>query len=137
MTPTWLQRWQTRLFGPGAAMPAVPERRGAPRHQVLFEVWLRRRGLAPAAGSVFSLSRTGAAVRIHGWNIPVPSPWPTRLLHGDEIWLTGLVEVPLFCWVIAVDEGVLRVHFSLDEEARDQLRDLIAGLSDHALPRSA
>ena len=128
MMPKWLQKWQTGLSGLKGSSSQGAERRGAPRHDVHFEVWLRRRGLVPAAGSVFSLSRTGAAIRIHGWNVPVPSPWPTRLNHGDEIWLTGLFDIPASCWVIAVNEGVLRVHFSLDEDTRDKLRDMIAAL---------
>jgi hypothetical protein len=128
MMPKWLQKWQAGLFGLKGASDQGSDRRGAPRHDVDFEVWLKRRGLVPAAGSIFSLSRTGAAIRIHGWNIPVPSPWPTRLNHGDEIWLTGLFDTPMSCWVIAINEGVLRVHFSLDEDTREKLHTMIARL---------
>jgi hypothetical protein len=135
MMPKWLQKWQAGLPGFKAPVSQGPERRGAPRHDVHFEVWLRRRGLVPAAASIFSISRTGAAIRIHGWNVPVPSPWPTRLNHGDEIWLTGLFDTPVSCWVIAVDEGVLRVHFSMDEDTRDQLREMITALPQHDFAR--
>jgi hypothetical protein len=134
MMPKWLQKWQTGLVGPKEVPSQGAERRGATRHDVHFEIWLKRRGLVPAAGSLFNLSRTGAAIRIHGWNVPDPSPWPTRLKHGDEIWLTGLFETPVSCWVIAVDAGVLRVHFSLDDDTRDKLHDMIAALPQRERP---
>ncbi len=136
MMPKWLQWLQAGPPATPAPARQGPERRAAPRHDVHFEVWLRRRGLPPAAGSVFSLSRTGAAIRVHGWNVPVPSPWPTRLVHGDEIWLTGLFDLPLSCWVIAVEEGVLRVHFSLDEVTRERLREMVDALPRRDLARS-
>jgi hypothetical protein len=133
----WLHKLQTGLAGSKGSESQGADRRRAPRHDVHFEVWLKRRGLVPAAGSVFSLSRTGAAIRIHGWNVPVPSPWPTRLIHGDEIWLTGLFDTPASCWVIAVDDGVLRVHFSLDDDTREKLHEMIAALpqQEFAPPR--
>jgi hypothetical protein len=135
MMPKWLQKWQFGPVGSKSAPVQGADRRRAPRHDVDFQVWLKRRGLAPAAGSLFNLSRTGAAIRIHGWNIPVPSPWPIRLNHGDEIWLTGLFDSPASCWVIAVNDGVLRVHFSLDEDTRDKLQGMIAALPQHDFAR--
>ena len=135
MMAKWLQKWQGAITGVQAPANQGPDRRGASRHDVRIEVWLKRRGLVPAAGSIFNLSRTGAAIRIHGWNVPVPSPWPTRLVHGDEIWLTGLFGTPLSCWVIAVNEGVLRVHFSLDDATRDKLHQMIAALPQNDLAR--
>jgi hypothetical protein len=106
-----------------------PDRRGAPRYDVQLSVGLRRQGLAPIAGSVINLSRTGAAVRVHGWNVPVPAAWPTRLGHGDELWLTGLLDAPVSCWVISVDEAVVRVRFSLGDSSRAQLDELLHRLA--------
>ena len=105
-----------------------PERRAAPRYDVHIDVWLRRRGLAPVAGSVVNISASGAAIRVHGWNVPEPSPWPTRLNHGDEMWVIGLLDTALSCWAIAVNNGLLRVHFSLDDASRHQLCDMILAL---------
>jgi hypothetical protein len=98
------------------------DRRGAPRHEVDYAVWIKRRGLVPVAGTMINISRSGAAIRVHGWHVPVPGPWPIRLNHGDEVWLTDLLDQPLSCWVIAIEEGVMRVHFTLDEATRHELR---------------
>jgi hypothetical protein len=130
MTSRWLRHWPLAgLFGSAGHRP---DRRGAPRYDVYFEVWLRRTGLAPVAGAVINISESGAAIRVHGWNVPVPSAWPTRLNHGDELWLAGLLGIPLSCWIIGVNDGVLRVHFSLNEAMRYQLREVI-----DAIPRNA
>jgi hypothetical protein len=99
------------------------DRRAAPRHDVDYAVSFRRRGLAPVAGTVINISRGGAAVRVHGWHIPVPSPWPIRLKHGDEVWLADLLEEPIACWVVGIEEGVLRVHFTQNEATRRKLRE--------------
>ena len=124
----WLKQRQSSIAGLFGSTGSVPDRRAAPRYDVYIDVWLRQDGLASVAGAVINVSRSGAAIRVHGWNIPVPSAWPTRLNHGDEVWLTGLLDVPLSCWAIAVADGVLRVHFSLDEPMREQLREVIAAL---------
>jgi hypothetical protein len=105
-----------------------PERRAAPRYDVRVDVWLRRPGLTPVAGSAINISVGGAAIRVHGWNVPVPSAWPTRLNHGDELTVMGLLDKPVPCWAIAIHEGVLRVHFSLDDTMRHQLSDMISAL---------
>jgi hypothetical protein len=114
-----------RFFSPFGRRP---ERRAAPRYDIHIDAWLKRHGLAPAAGTVINLSVSGAAIRVHGWNVPEPSPWPTRLHHGDELWVTGLLDTPLSCWVITVDDGLLRVHFSANEAMRNQLHGIIAAL---------
>jgi hypothetical protein len=128
----WLRQRQSGFSGLFGPVRNGAERRTAPRYDVHIEVWLRQHGLAPVAGSVINISRSGAAIRVHGWNVPVPSAWPTRLNHGDEVWLTGLLDVPLSCWVIAVEDGVLRVHFSLEEAMRHQLREVISALPHDA-----
>jgi hypothetical protein len=122
----WLRASQS---SPTGAPPAGGSgQRQAPRHDAQIEIWLRRRGLAPNAAMVMNISRSGAAIRIHGWNVPVPSPWPTRLKHGDEVWLVGLLSAPISCWVVTVDDGVLRVRFELDDQMREQLHTLIESL---------
>ena len=77
---------------------------------------------------VFNISRSGAAIRFHGIHAPLPGPWPARLKHGDEIWISGLLEVAVPCWVVDVREGVLRVHFSLDPAMLRELRAKITTL---------
>jgi hypothetical protein len=57
------------------------------------------------------------------------------LNHGDEIWLTGLFDTPASCWVIGVNEGVLRLHFSLDDDTREKLHEMIAALPQQEFAR--
>ena len=131
MLPNWLRH---RLAGPAVASGAAissRDRRSAPRHDVEQAVVLSRSGLAPVAGLLVNISRSGAAIRIHGLHVPVPGPWPTRLRNGDEIWLSGLLDDPISCWVVAVGDGLLRVHFSLDETMQLQMRQKIPVLSRH------
>ena len=60
---------------------------------------------------------------------PETAPWLTRLKHGDEIALTGLLDVPLPAWVVAVDDAVLRVRFLMDETVRGKLHEMITRLA--------
>jgi hypothetical protein len=85
--------------------------------------------MPPFAASLINISTTGAAITLPGWDLPAPAPWPTRLEHGDEISLTGLLDVPLSCWVIAVEDSTLRVRFLFDDVVRNKLRDMIGGLA--------
>jgi hypothetical protein len=39
-----------------------------------------------------------------------------------------LFDTPASCWVIGVNEGVLRLHFSLDDDTREKLHEMIAAL---------
>ena len=105
---------------PGAR-PAL-DRRGATRFDVDVEVTLSARGRIPMTALVFNLSRSGAAIRIHGVHVPVPEPWPVRLKHGDELWVAGVVDDPIFCWVVTTENGVLRVHFALEDDMLAKLR---------------
>jgi PilZ domain len=107
----------------GETASAVPDRRDAPRFDVDHAVLVRREGLVPVAGTLINLSRSGAAIRIHGWHVPVPGAWPVRLKHGDEVELGDLLDEPVPCWVIAVEEGVLRVRFLVGEATRTKLRE--------------
>jgi hypothetical protein len=76
-----------------------------------------------------NISISGAAVRILGWSLAAHETWLTRLSHGDELRLAGLLDDPLLCWVIAVEQGVLRVRFLRDDGLRQKLRVLVAGIA--------
>ena len=93
----------------------------APHYDVDHAVTLRHWGLPPEAGLLIDISRTEAAIRVHGLAEPLPGPWPTRLRNGDEIQVSGLLNVPVSCWVIGVTDGVLRVHLFLDDALLHQL----------------
>jgi hypothetical protein len=98
------------------------DRRSATRFDVDVEVTLSARGRIPITALVFNMSRSGAAIRIHGAHVPVPEPWPVRLRNGDELWVAGIVDEPIFSWVVAFMNGVLRVHFALEDEMQTKLR---------------
>ena len=108
----------------------IQNRRGSERIETTIPVSLRKLEMPPFAGSLINISMTGAAISLHGWNVPVPVPWPTELLHGDELALTGLLIVPLNAWVVSVDEGVMRVRFLLDSTVRAQLHQMITNLAE-------
>ena len=129
MLPKWLRDGLPGSAGSSDTGGDPRDRRAAPRFDVDQAVSLIRPGFLPAAGLVFNISRSGAAIRIHGIQAPVPAPWPARLKHGDEISLLGLLTNPVSCWVVGVEDGVLRVHFSLDAANRRQLGAKIATLS--------
>ncbi|MGD0431313.1 MAG: PilZ domain-containing protein [Acetobacteraceae bacterium] len=126
---TLLKRLRHRPTELAGAAVKSRERRSAARHDVDLAVSLSRTGVAPVAALVTNISRSGAAIRIHGLHVPVPPPWPTRLKNGDEIWLSGLLDKPVSCWVVAVNDGMLRVHFLLDEAMRIQMREKLPLLS--------
>ena len=112
------------------APPAVRERRLSERYETTLPVSLRRPDMPPFAGSLINISLSGAAITLHGWNVPVPAPWPTRLNHGDEIALTGLLEMPVDAWVVGREEAVLRVRFLIDDPVREKLAAMIAALAE-------
>lgn len=125
--PDWLRRPWKR---PGGGVPAaVPNRRGTPRFDVNQPVSIGGQGRPPVEGSLINISMSGAAVHVYGWNVPDSALWPTRPVHGNELWLAGLLDVAIPCWVIAVEDAMLRVRFLLDETLRNQLRDKIESLA--------
>jgi PilZ domain-containing protein len=128
MVPKWLRPGQVEAAVSSDVAEDPRAQRVAPRFDVDHSVSLNRPGLVPAAGLVFNISRSGAAIRFHGIHAPLPGPWPARLKHGDEIWISGLLEVAVPCWVVDVREGVLRVHFSLDPAMLRELRAKITTL---------
>ena len=60
-------------------------------------VWLRKPGSAPARACIVNLSPLKATVSIHGSR---GMNWLNDLSNGDDIFLHGLVEEDLECWVM-------------------------------------
>jgi hypothetical protein len=100
------------------------ERRSDERQSAFIPVLIGLRGQPPLAGSVINISLNGAAIRINEWN----AAWLISLDQSDEMWLAGLLEVPVICWVVIVEKDVIRVHFAWDHEFRNQLQELIGKL---------
>lgn len=114
-----------------SAPPTVPrmrDDRGAERFDVCQSVFIGRPGATGVTGSLISISLTGAAIRVDEWNT-ARAEWLAGLDQGDDLWLVGLLAVPISCWVVVSDEGLLRVHFSRDEAQRRHLRETIARLA--------
>ena len=103
--------------------------RDAERHDAYIPVSIGPRGRPQAAGLVINLSPGGAAIRVHGWNAGTQVGWLTGLNQGDEMRLAGLLHAPMSCWVVVVDEGLIRVHFSPDEAQQNQLCEAIERLA--------
>ena len=72
-----------------------------------------------------NISETGAAVRLDPLPHMAAACWAYYLSNGDNVWLSGLLDDPVGCWVIAVDQDVLRVRFDQDDVVRRQVRALI------------
>jgi hypothetical protein len=113
---------------PPPVAPRARDDRAAERFEVCQSVSIGRPGAGLATGSVISLSVTGAAIRVDGWNMS-RAEWLSELEQGDELWVEGLLAVPISCWAVVSDEGLLRVHFSREEAERQQLRGAIARLA--------
>ena len=129
---TLLRRWrhQSEPWKPGA-----PERRADKRYEVYLPVSIAPLGTQPIAGTIVNLSVRGAAIRLHQPHQPRRGPrvsWLDLLNQGDELWLGALLEVPIACWVVVIDDGVLRVHFAPDDEMRGKLRGVIERLVPEA-----
>ena len=75
-------------------------------------------------GVVVNLSLLGAAIRV-GKGETNQVPWMTSLEQGEEMRLTGLLDEPLPCWLVVIDDDVLRVHFSSEPASRRRLLALI------------
>ena len=119
---TLLRPWrhQSEPWKPGA-----PERRADKRYEVYLPVSIAPRGTQPIAGTIVNLSVRGAAIRLHQPRRGAQASWLDLLNQGDELWLGALLEAPVACWVVVIDDGVLRVHFGSDDELRGQLRGVI------------
>jgi hypothetical protein len=49
------------------------------------------------------------------------------LARGDDISILGLVDDPVRCWIIAMTEDVIRVHFMLKDDTRQKIHEAIDG----------
>jgi hypothetical protein len=56
---------------------------------------------------------------------------------GDEVSLWQLLRGPVPCWVVAVDQQILRLRFQLDASTRLQLEQAIAGWASAATDKKA
>ena len=108
-----------------AAQHVAQERRGAPRFALQWKLLIRRRGAVPAAATLINISASGAAIRIEPILDVDAEQWPYLLANGDEIWLSGLLNDPVDCWVIGVERDVLRVRFVQDDLVYRQISAFI------------
>jgi hypothetical protein len=109
----------------------VVDARASPRYAINQTIRFARAGRAPAPASLVNLSEGGALARIKAQPVGAPeaAPWPLHLSHGDELWLLDLIELPLPCWLIEAEVGLIRVHVYDDLRTREPLRALIARLA--------
>jgi hypothetical protein len=111
----------------------VADERASPRYAITRAIRFTRKGLAPAPALLVNLSEGGALARIKAPIRPpeeaVIPPWPLRLSPGDELWLVDLIELPLPCWMIETELGLIRVHIYHDRKTREPLQALIAHLA--------
>jgi hypothetical protein len=70
-----------------------------------------------------------ARIKIRAPEEAVIPPWPLRLSPGDELWMVGLIEPPLPCWLIETEVGLIRVHIYHDRRTREPLQALISHLA--------
>lgn len=127
MLPAIFRRLSWR--GTRAVVRPVVNRRNARRFAAQHPVFVQRDGMISVVGTLENISISGAAVRVHGWNVPLPAPWPTFLNPGEEIALAGVLDTPLTCQVVAVNDGLLRLRFPSGDTLRDRLGDAIAGVA--------
>ena len=108
----------------------APERRADKRREVYIPVSIGPPGKQSIAGTIVSLSVGGAAVRLHQPRRGLRASWLDLLNQRDELWLGGLLDAPVACWVVVIDDDdVLRVHFAADDTPRQQIRDIISRLA--------
>ncbi len=112
--------------------PGAPERRADKRYEVYLPVSIAPRGTQPIAGTIVNLSVRGAAIRLHQPRRGPRASWLDLLNQGDELWLGALLAATIACWVVVIDDDVLRVHFASDDELRGQLRGVIERLVPEA-----
>jgi hypothetical protein len=110
-------------------LPPMQERRVAPRYAMERDVWVRHRRHLPAAATLINISYSGAAVRLRRVARVIGMTWVFCLRSGDEVHLSGLIDDPVACWVVAEDGDVLRVRFLPDDGTRPAMDDLVARLA--------
>lgn len=133
--------WWRRERSARTWTPDLPDRRADERYDVLQRVTVGPIGAPPLAGTVTNLSLGGAAIRIDGWQTSRRGAWLSRLNQSQEMLLVGLLDTPIYCRVVVVDDGILRVHFQPDDTSRRGIRELIDRLTppraDRAMPPPA
>jgi PilZ domain len=116
-----------RLFKGGTNDRATPagDRRVDARHAAGIDVLIEGRDGQSFPGTVINISLGGAAISVHVRSDGGIAEWLGRLDQNEELWLTGLIDTDVRCWVVVVDGHVLRVHFTDDDRFRDRLSDVI------------
>ena len=111
-----------------ASRPAVnqTDRRREARYEVDRTVWITQSGRVPVSAVVTNVSLSGVAIRVHRWNLRATLDWISDLKNGDEIWISGLLKDPAFCWVVEAGDELIRLHFFSNDAMRGQLHALVA-----------
>lgn len=107
------------------------DRRDAERYEVGHQISIGLPGTSPVAGTIINISVSGAAIRIEGWNGRARAVWLAQLSRGDELWMVGLVGIPISCWLVVLEGDLLRVHFARGGTLRSRLREVILRLTPH------
>jgi hypothetical protein len=89
-------------------------------------IWLHRRGALPAPGLLLNISEQGALAQADLSASPDRVTWPRHLRHGDELWLSDVVGDPLPCWVVAVEQDLIRLRLTYDAGLLPELRIFMA-----------
>ncbi|WP_146101822.1 hypothetical protein [Rhodopila globiformis] len=97
-------------------------RRDGERIVVDRPIWFRRRGALPAPGRLLKISERGAIAQVDRAGSPNGICWPLYLRHGDEVWLTDVIDDPLACWVVAVERDLVRLRLMYDAGLLPELR---------------
>ncbi|MFL5289437.1 MAG: PilZ domain-containing protein [Rhodopila sp.] len=122
---TLIESW---IFQTTAPAPDSREHRNTAHCTMDRPVEIRRSGAeSGAVVTIMDVSLTGAAVRLP--DDITPDHELSELAQGDEIALSGLVAIPLDCWVVARDGAVLRLRFFPAPEAEARLQTLIGRLA--------
>jgi hypothetical protein len=101
-------------------------RRDGERLLVNQTIWFRRRGALPARGLLLNISERGAVAQADPSGSPDHATWPQHLCHGDELWLSDVIGDPLPCWVVAVEQGLIRLRLMHDADLLPKLRAFMA-----------
>jgi len=110
-------------IAPPAADTAVPP---LANYKIETAILFRRRGFLPAPGFLVELSESGALARINLADIGGAEPWPLHLRHGDELWLSNILDDPLYYWLMEIEGDLLRLRLFRDTGILPSLRALIA-----------
>lgn len=98
----------------------------ATSYKIETAILFRRRGFLPAPGFLINITESGALTRIGPTESNGVPPWPLHLRHGDELWLSNILEDPLYYWVLEIEGDLLRLRLFRDTGVLPSLRALIA-----------